>query len=67
MELKPFSRELLEASFKASQEVYTELSAKSPHFKRIYDNWSKFRAETHLWFSISETRMDSFMQTALRR
>lgn len=67
MELKPFSREILEASFKASQQVYAELSEKSAHFKRIYENWSKFRAETHLWFSISETRMDSFMQTALRK
>jgi len=33
MELKPFSREILEASFKASQQVYAELSEKSPHFK----------------------------------
>jgi TRAP-type mannitol/chloroaromatic compound transport system substrate-binding protein len=67
MELKPFSREILEASFKASQEVYGELSQKSAHFKRIYENWSKFRSDAHLWFSISETRMDSFMQAALRK
>jgi TRAP-type mannitol/chloroaromatic compound transport system substrate-binding protein len=66
LELKPFSREILEAAFKASQELYTELSAKHPHFKRVYDNWSKFRTEAHLWFSINETRMDSFMQAALR-
>jgi TRAP-type mannitol/chloroaromatic compound transport system substrate-binding protein len=65
-ELKAFSREILEASFKASQELYDELSAKSPHFKRIYENWSKFRSEAHLWFSINETRMDNFMQSALR-
>jgi TRAP-type mannitol/chloroaromatic compound transport system substrate-binding protein len=65
-ELKPFSREILEASFKATQELYGELSQKSAHFKRIYENWSKFRSEAHLWFSINETRMDSFMQTALR-
>jgi TRAP-type mannitol/chloroaromatic compound transport system substrate-binding protein len=66
LELKPFSREILDVSFKASQELYGELSQKSPHFKRIYDNWSKFRSEAHLWFSINETRMDSFMQAALR-
>jgi TRAP-type mannitol/chloroaromatic compound transport system substrate-binding protein len=66
MELRPFSREILEACFKATQDLYGELSAKHPHFKRVYENWSKFRGEAHLWFSINETRMDSFMQTALR-
>ncbi len=66
-ELQPFSREILEENFKASQELYTELGDKSPHFKRIYENWSKFRTDAHLWFSINETRMDSFMQTALKR
>jgi TRAP-type mannitol/chloroaromatic compound transport system substrate-binding protein len=66
LELRPFSREILEAAFKASQDLYTELSAKHPHFKRVYENWSKFRGETHLWFSINETRMDTFMQAALR-
>jgi TRAP-type mannitol/chloroaromatic compound transport system substrate-binding protein len=67
MELKPFSREILDAAYKASQELYAELSAKSAHFKRVYDNWSKFREEAHLWFSINETRMDLFMQSALHR
>jgi hypothetical protein len=32
---------------------------------RVYDNWTKFRGEAHLWFSINETRMDLFMQSAL--
>lgn len=67
MELKPFSREILEAGFKASQELYAELSEKSAHFKRVHESWSRFRSEAHLWFSISETRMDSFLQAALRR
>jgi TRAP-type mannitol/chloroaromatic compound transport system substrate-binding protein len=66
VELKPFSREVLESSFKASQDLYTELSGKSAHFKRIYDNWSKYRSEAHLWFSVNETPMDSFMQSVLR-
>jgi TRAP-type mannitol/chloroaromatic compound transport system substrate-binding protein len=67
MELKPFSREIMDAAYKASQDLYDELSAKSAHFKRVYENWSKFRTEAHLWFSINETRMDLFMQSALHR
>ena len=67
VELKPFSREVLDAAFKASNELYAELGERSPHFKRIYANWQPFRADVHTWFSINETRMDSFMQSALRR
>jgi hypothetical protein len=32
---------------------------------RVYDNCTKFRSEAHLWFSINETRMDLFIQSAL--
>ena len=65
-ELRTFSREILEASFKATQETMTELAAKSPDFKTIYEPWSKFRADINLWFSVSETPLDSFLQRALR-
>src|SRR6185295_5753811 len=37
--LKPFPRSVMEAAEKASYEVYDEMSAKSPHFKRIYPDW----------------------------
>src|SRR5204862_454182 len=35
--LMPFSQPLMEAAFAASNELYAELSAKSPKFKKIYE------------------------------
>ena len=34
-QLRPFSAEILEASYKASQEVYAETSAENADFKKI--------------------------------
>ena len=51
----------MEAAFNASNELYAELSAKSPKFKKIYENWRPFRNEEILWFRVCEGSFDNFM------
>jgi TRAP-type mannitol/chloroaromatic compound transport system substrate-binding protein len=41
--------------------VYDEFSAKSPHFKRIYGDWKKFRDEEFLWFRVAEQTYDNYV------
>jgi TRAP-type mannitol/chloroaromatic compound transport system substrate-binding protein len=62
-QLRPFSKEIMVAAYKASQEVYAELSQKSPAFKKIYDDMVKFRTDQLLWFRVAEEGYDSFMHT----
>jgi TRAP-type mannitol/chloroaromatic compound transport system substrate-binding protein len=59
-QLRPFPRAVLEAAEKASYEVYEEMGAKSPHFKRIYPEWKKFRDEQFLWFRVAEQAYDNY-------
>ncbi len=59
-QLRAFPRAVMEAALKASNELYDELSAKSPHWKRIYTEWRKFRAEQFLWFRVAEAGYDNF-------
>ena len=59
--LMPFPQPLMEAAFAASNELYAELSAKSPKFKKIYENWRPFRNEEILWFRVCEGSFDNFM------
>jgi len=59
-QLRAFSRSILEAAEKASYEIYDEMSAKSPHFKRIYTEWKKFRDEQFLWFRVAEQSYDNY-------
>jgi TRAP-type mannitol/chloroaromatic compound transport system substrate-binding protein len=59
--LLPFSQPIMEASFKATNEVYGEINAKNPKFKKIYDSMMAFRKEEVLWFRVAENTFDNFM------
>ncbi|MEJ7688116.1 MAG: TRAP transporter substrate-binding protein [Variovorax sp.] len=57
----PFSQAVLEASFKASMEVFAENDAKSPEWKKIYADLRDFQRDQVLWFRFAESRFDNFM------
>jgi len=59
--LLPFPQSVMEAAFNASNELYAEISAKNPKFKKVYENWKPFRNEEILWFRVAEFTFDSFM------
>jgi TRAP-type mannitol/chloroaromatic compound transport system substrate-binding protein len=58
--LRPFPKQVMEASETASYEVYGELMSKSAHWKRIYPAWKKFRDEQFLWFRVAEGSYDNY-------
>ena len=43
--------------------LYTQLNDTNPDWKVIYADYSKFRADSNLWFRFTEARFDSFMQS----
>jgi TRAP-type mannitol/chloroaromatic compound transport system substrate-binding protein len=60
--LVAFPKDVMEASFKESMALYSEISAKNPNWKKVYDDYAKFRADSNVWFRFTEARFDSFMQ-----
>jgi TRAP-type mannitol/chloroaromatic compound transport system substrate-binding protein len=58
----PFPKAVMDEAFKQSQELYAEISASNPDWKKIYDDWSVFRKDQNLWFRFTEMRFDQFMQ-----
>jgi TRAP-type mannitol/chloroaromatic compound transport system substrate-binding protein len=60
-ELRPFSREILDACYKAAQEFYAENAAKNPKWKTIYEPWKKFLDDEHVWFRVNEQQFDNYM------
>ena len=66
-QLRAFPRPVMEACLDAANELYAELSARSAHFKRIYEGWSRFRADQFLWFRVAESTYDNFVFTAVTR
>ena len=61
--LLPFSKEILDASFKASLQVYEENGAKSPEWKKIYADFLTFQRDQVAWFRVAEGRFDNYMQS----
>ncbi len=60
--LHPFPNDVLNAAFKEAMALYDELNGKNPEWKKIYADYSKFRADSNLWFRFTEAKFDSFMQ-----
>jgi TRAP-type mannitol/chloroaromatic compound transport system substrate-binding protein len=63
VKLQSYSNEIMEAAYKAAQQLYSDESAKNPAFKKIYTEFDKYRKTQNAWFSIAEMRMDAFNQT----
>jgi TRAP-type mannitol/chloroaromatic compound transport system substrate-binding protein len=60
--LRAFSNDLMALAFKESMALYEEISAKNEDWKKIYADYSKFRADQNLWFRFTEATFDRFMQ-----
>ncbi len=60
--LRPFPADMMNAAFKASMDLYSELSAKNENWRKVYTDYAKFRADQNLWFRFTEANFDGFMQ-----
>ncbi len=65
-QLRPFSPEIMEAAFNASNETYAELEVSSPNFKKIWDSIKAFRKDHYLWNQVAELNFDAFLQNQQR-
>ena len=61
--LRRFPKDVMEAAYKESMALYSELSAKNPRWKKVYEDYIKFRAEEIMWFRFAEAGFDDFMQS----
>ena len=60
--LHAFPKDVMAAAFKAAMEVYAELNASNPAWKKIYDDYANYRRDANLWFRFPEASFDDFMQ-----
>ena len=60
-QLKAFPKEIMDAGYKASMEVFAEHEAKSAEFKTIHQDMRAFQRDQLLWARYSELRFDNYM------
>jgi len=61
VKLRSFNKEIMDACWKAANEVMDEEAAKNPKFKKIYEPWKRFRQDQNQWFSVAEVPLQNFM------
>ncbi len=59
--LRFFSKEIMEACYKAAMSTMAEEAAKNAKFKKIYEPWKRFQKEQNQWLSVAEAPMQNFM------
>ncbi|MFB9245195.1 TRAP transporter substrate-binding protein [Massilia antarctica] len=67
VKLRTFSKEIMDACYKAAQDVMNEEAAKNAKFKTIYEPWKRFRQDQNMWASVSEAVMVDYMIKAGRK
>ncbi len=60
-QFRPFSQDVMEASWTAAASTYKELSASNDTFKTLYESLVTFRADEYLWWQVAEYSYDTFM------
>ena len=59
--LHPFSPAIMEACWKAANELHDEIVEANASFKKVYDSMTAFRDDGYQWFQVAELSYDSFM------
>jgi TRAP-type mannitol/chloroaromatic compound transport system substrate-binding protein len=59
-QLRPFNQAVLEASYKAANQVFAKTSAGNADFKKAYDSMVAFRGDEYLWWQVAEYTFDTF-------
>jgi TRAP-type mannitol/chloroaromatic compound transport system substrate-binding protein len=65
--LRPFKRPVMDACYKAAIQLYDEISAQNPKFKKVYESWKPFRDDQFAWFKVCETNYDNFTFSVAER
>ena len=60
-QLRLFSQEAMEACYKTANDLYIELGADNPRFKKMADAYFAFRSDQYLWWQVAEYSFDNFM------
>ena len=59
-QLRAFSPEIMDACAKAANELYEEIGAKNPMFKKLHDHMMAYRNEQLLWQQVAEFNYDAY-------
>jgi TRAP-type mannitol/chloroaromatic compound transport system substrate-binding protein len=63
-QLRFWPRPVMEAAWKANEELNADLARQNPRFAKILESYMKFRTDQYAWFRVAENSFDNFAFTA---
>jgi TRAP-type mannitol/chloroaromatic compound transport system substrate-binding protein len=60
-QMRPFPPSVMDASLKASLELYDEVSKTNPTFKTAWESLLAFRNDEYLWWQVAEYSYDNYL------
>ena len=66
VKLRPFSADIMSASFDAANATYAEMEAANADFKKIWSSIKDFRKDWYFWDQVAEYNFDTFMMIQQR-
>jgi TRAP-type mannitol/chloroaromatic compound transport system substrate-binding protein len=60
-QLRAFPQDVMEACYKAANDIYADLAKTNAQFKKLLDNLTAFRNDSYAWMQVAELGYDSFM------
>ena len=66
-QLRAFPKSVMDASYKATHELFDELAAQSPAFKKIFVEWLKFRDMQAAWQQYCDLPFDNYVANVRRK
>jgi TRAP-type mannitol/chloroaromatic compound transport system substrate-binding protein len=62
-----FPKDVMDAAYKASNELFAQLADKNPDFKAIYPQWNQFQKNQASWFRVAESALDNYTFAAVTK
>jgi TRAP-type mannitol/chloroaromatic compound transport system substrate-binding protein len=66
-QLRVWPREIMQAGWRASNELYEETAAQNPRFRELWASYKAFRDEQFQWFRVAENSYENFAFAAAAR
>lgn len=59
-QLRGWPREIMQAAWRAANELYDETAAQNPRFRKMWASLKPFRDEEYQWFRVAENNYENF-------
>jgi TRAP-type mannitol/chloroaromatic compound transport system substrate-binding protein len=66
-QLRAWPREIMQAGWRAANELYEETAAQNPRFRKMWASYKAFRDEQFQWFRVAENSYENFAFAAAAR